>query len=115
MKDRIKYIAAYQVKPISAVTHMAEVAEIKPHKDFGKYVVVFKQPAAQVGPIKPKDSKFSPQGPIYVQKEQLLGLQPPENGGCYTLLPSEIIASRCYIDPMLCRCTQGIRSEAKFG
>jgi hypothetical protein len=79
MKDRIKYIAAYQVKPISAVTHMAEVAEIKPHKDSGKYVVVFKQPAAPVGPIKPKDSKFSPQGPIYVQKERLLAAKTLED------------------------------------
>lgn len=80
MKDRIKYIAAYQVKPISAVTHLAEVAEIKPYKDTGKYVVVFKQPASPVGPIKPKDTKFSPQGPIYAQKERLLSAKTLEDG-----------------------------------
>ena len=45
MKDRIKFIAAYQVAPISAVTHIAEVASIKPYKDTGKYVVTFKGPA----------------------------------------------------------------------
>ena len=72
MKDRIKFIAAYQVKPVSAITHIAEVAEIRPYRDTGKYVVVFKQPAKKISPIKPTDSRFSPQGPIYAQKERLL-------------------------------------------
>lgn len=72
MKDRIKFIAAYQVAPISAVTHVAEIAEIRPYKDTGKYAVVFKQPASEVEPIKLKDPRFSPQGPVYVQRERLL-------------------------------------------
>jgi len=72
MKSRIKYIAAYQIAPVSAVTHIAEVAEIRPYKDTGKYVVIFKQPAAQVESIKPKDLRFSPQGPVYVQRDRLL-------------------------------------------
>ena len=80
MKDRIKYIAAYQVKPNSAITHLAEVAEIKPYKDAGKYVVVFRQPAASVGPIRPRDTKFSPQGPIYAQKDRLLTAKTLEDG-----------------------------------
>jgi len=72
MKDRIKYIAAYQVAPIGAVTHIADIADIRPYKDTGKYIVIFKQPAVSVGPIKPRDSRFSPQGPIYAQKDRLL-------------------------------------------
>jgi len=33
MLNRIKYIAAYQVAPISAITHLAEVAKIEKYKD----------------------------------------------------------------------------------
>ncbi|HAL92615.1 MAG TPA: hypothetical protein DCM68_06290 [Verrucomicrobia bacterium] len=79
MKDRIKYIAAYQVAPIGAVTHFAEIADIKPYKDTGKYVVIFKQPAVAVEPIKPRDTRFSPQGPIYVQKDRLLNAKTLED------------------------------------
>ena len=39
MKEKIRYIAGYQVAPVSAVTHIAEVQEIRPWKDTGKYVV----------------------------------------------------------------------------
>lgn len=72
MKDRIKYIGAYQVAPVSAVTHIAEVLEIRPYKDTGKYIVIFKQSAVAVGPIKLKDGRNSPQGPVYVQRDRLL-------------------------------------------
>ena len=48
MKDRIKYIAAYRVAPISAVTHIAEILDIKPYKDTGKYVLIFKRPAQEI-------------------------------------------------------------------
>ena len=35
--NEIKYIAAYQVTPISAVTHVAEIESIEPYGDNGKY------------------------------------------------------------------------------
>lgn len=67
MKDRIKYIAGYQTAPISAITHIAEVKEITPYEDSGKYQVVFKAPAREISPIKASDSGYAPQGPIYVE------------------------------------------------
>ena len=35
--NEIKYIAAYQVTPISAVTHVTEIDTIEPYWDKGKY------------------------------------------------------------------------------
>lgn len=72
MLDRIKYIAAYQIKPVKAVTYMAEVNEIKPYKDSGKYILIFSGPAKKIKPIRMKNAKNSPQGPVYVKRDNLL-------------------------------------------
>ena len=42
MIDKIKYIAAYQVAPISGITYIAEVEHIEKYKDTNKYIVYFK-------------------------------------------------------------------------
>jgi len=52
MLDKIKYIACYQTAPISAVTHYAEVAKIEGYKDTDKFILYFKKPAKEIGPIK---------------------------------------------------------------
>lgn len=72
MKDKLRYIAAYQVAPVSAVTHIAEIKEIRPYKDTGKYQLLFAGPAEQIGPIQLGEGKNSPQGPVYVRREALL-------------------------------------------
>ena len=73
IKDRLKYIAAYQVAPISAVTHIAEIEEIRPYKDTGKYLVIFKKSARKMTKHIPvKDNKYAPQGPTYVSRKDLL-------------------------------------------
>ncbi len=51
MKPQIKYIAAYRVAPVSAITHIAPVRSIEPWKDTGKFVVDFTEPAHEIGPI----------------------------------------------------------------
>ena len=75
MKERIKYIAAYQVAPISAVTHVAEVREIQPYQDSGKYEVIFAGPATEIRPVPIRDAKNSPQGPVYVREEDLVNAE----------------------------------------
>ena len=48
MIPRIKYIAAYQSAPISAVTHYAPVERIEPYGDGGKYQLIFSEPAKEL-------------------------------------------------------------------
>jgi predicted type IV restriction endonuclease len=71
-RKRTKYIAAYQSAPISAVTHLAEVKEIRPYKNTGKYEVVFKGPCKKIRPVPVKESKNAPQGRLYVKRDELL-------------------------------------------
>jgi hypothetical protein len=51
MIPKIRFLAVYQVAPVSAITHVAEVAAIEPWKDTQKYCVKFKEPAREIGPI----------------------------------------------------------------
>jgi hypothetical protein len=52
VRPQIKFIAAYQVAPVSAITHVAPVRSIEPWKDTGKVVVNFAEPASPIGPIR---------------------------------------------------------------
>ncbi|MGB7179009.1 MAG: GIY-YIG nuclease family protein [Xanthobacteraceae bacterium] len=73
MIPKIKYIAAYQSQPISAVTHVAPVARIEPHGDSGKYKLVFSEPAKPIGPIPFADAPSGfMQGPRYTTYDLLM-------------------------------------------
>jgi len=74
MLNRIKYIAAYQVAPISAITHLAEVSKIEKYKDTNKYIVYFKEPAKEINPVKldTKKKGTAPQGPRYTTYEKIM-------------------------------------------
>ncbi len=52
MIEQIKYIAAYQVAPISAITHVAPVKSVEPYKDSGKVIIYFEEQAKEIKPIK---------------------------------------------------------------
>jgi predicted type IV restriction endonuclease len=73
MIPRIKYIAAYRVAPISAVTHWALVKNIEPWQNTGKFVVNFTEPAKELEHIKlvPKSRVKAPQAPRYASFSRL--------------------------------------------
>lgn len=74
MLSRIKYIAAYQTQPISAVTHYAPVDHIEPYGEGGKYKLVFASKARTIGPIPFADAPpGTMQGPRYTTMEKLRG------------------------------------------
>lgn len=52
MRPQIKWIAAYQVAPISAITHVAPVSSIEPWEDTNKFVLNFTEPAHSINPIR---------------------------------------------------------------
>jgi predicted DNA binding CopG/RHH family protein len=74
MLNRIKYIAAYQVAPVSAITHVAEVAKIEKYKDTNKYIVYFKDPAKEINHVllDTKKKGTAPQAPRYTTYKKLM-------------------------------------------
>jgi hypothetical protein len=73
MLPKIKWIAAYQTQPISAITHLAKVARIEPYGEEGKYKLIFEGKAAEIPKIPLGDApKGTMQGPRYTTREKLL-------------------------------------------
>ena len=74
MLDRVKYIAAYQVAPVSAITHYAEISSIEKWNDTNKYILYFKGSANQIEPIKLDGDKkgLAPQAPRYISINSFL-------------------------------------------
>lgn len=73
MMDKIKYIAAYQSYPVSAITHYAPVDRIEPYGESGKYKVVFSLKARPIAPIPFGDApQGTMQGPRYTTFSKLM-------------------------------------------
>ena len=76
MLDKIKYIAAYQTQPVSAITHYAPVSRIEPYGEEGKYKLVFSEKAKPIGPIAYGDAPpGAMQGPRYTNFARLQSAQ----------------------------------------
>ena len=72
MLGNIKYIAAYQTQPVSAITHYAAVDQIEPYGESGKYKLIFSEKAQSLGPIPLEDAPTGTmQGPRYTTLEKL--------------------------------------------
>lgn len=73
MIPNIKYVAAYRVAPVSAITHLAPVKSINQWKDTNKYKLTFDEPAKEIDPIKlvHKGLIKALQSPRYTSKELL--------------------------------------------
>jgi hypothetical protein len=73
MLGKIKFIAAYQTAPVSAITHYAPVDRIEAYGDSGKYRVVFSGKAKAIGPISLADApQGTMQGTRYTTIDKLL-------------------------------------------
>jgi len=71
MLQKIKYIAIYEVAPISAIRYIGEVAEIKPYKNTGKFELVLNGPAKKLKtPIRRSKEypNIAPQGSKYTYR-----------------------------------------------
>lgn len=72
MLPKIKFIAANQTQPVSAVTHVAPVKSIEPYGEDGKYKLLFSEPAHSIGPIPFADAPSGAmQGPRYTTFSRL--------------------------------------------
>lgn len=80
MIPKIKYIAAYQVAPISAITHIAEVKTIKQWKDTNKYILYFSESAEKIKKVPLGNNKGkAPQSPRYSSRERILKAKDLDN------------------------------------
>ena len=73
-RANLRWIAVYQVLPIAAITHIAEIDHLEPYGDAGKFKVVFKGPATPLDhPVPYGDAPSGAmQGPRYTTKAALL-------------------------------------------
>lgn len=72
MINRIKYIAAYQVYPVSAITYYALVDRIEKYKDTGKYILYFKDKPKKIEKIPLGENKMAVRSCRYTNFQKML-------------------------------------------
>jgi len=74
--SKIKYIAVYRSAPVSAITHLAEVAGIEPYGESGKYQLLFRSPAEEIPHVVYDQVPGNQiQGIRYTRKDKLMKAQ----------------------------------------
>jgi len=73
MLDKLKYVAAYQTAPVSAITYIAEIDRFEKCKDSNKYIIYFKEKAHEIRkvPFTEQTKGSSPQYARYASYSKL--------------------------------------------
>jgi hypothetical protein len=74
LRPKLKYIAAYQVAPVSAITYIAPIQSIEPWEETGKLVVNFAGAPQRIAPIPVVDNGrvHAPQSLRYTNRQKLM-------------------------------------------
>mgnify|MGYP000843322442 FL=1 len=73
MIDRLKYIAIYQVSPVSAITCYAEIVSMEKYQDTNKYLLYVKNlKKIKPIPLDANNKRLALQAPRYTAIDQLL-------------------------------------------
>jgi hypothetical protein len=67
---RLKYLAMYEVSPVSAIRWVGKIESIQPYEDTGKYRIYLSE-INKIEPIKLGNPKYTPYGPRYTTYELL--------------------------------------------
>jgi hypothetical protein len=74
MIPKIKHIAFYRSKPVSAITHIAPVESIEPWEGTNKYLLNFSEPLQEISSkhLRQNGAVSAPQAPRYTSKQRLM-------------------------------------------
>lgn len=64
--NKLKYIAMYEVAPVSAIRWYGVISSIKPYEDTGRYKIYCSE-IFKIGPIKLDNPKYTPQASRYTK------------------------------------------------
>jgi hypothetical protein len=72
IRQKLRFIAAYQTSPVSAITHYASIKLIEPFGNEGKYKIIFSEKATEIERIPLGNApKGTMQGPRYTSLAKL--------------------------------------------
>lgn len=71
--EKVKYISVYQTKPISAITHYAEIERLEPTERTGRYLIILRGEPIEIEPVRRTIADtWAIQGPRYTNLRSIL-------------------------------------------